>query len=88
VDNPWIFSRRAREEIAPGEVQELVVEHLERSLSFYGREEGLVLFRKFAAAYLKPYQLEAELRKKLLTEVDPKHFITSVKEVFIDILAG
>ena len=52
VLNPWIFSGRNRGEIKPGEVQDLLLEHLERSLSFYGQEDGLVLFRKFAAGYL------------------------------------
>lgn len=79
--NPWIFSRRDREEIKPGEVQDLLLEHLERSLSFYGNEDGLVLFRKFAAAYLKPYQLEPDIRKGLLTETDPEGFKLKVRSI-------
>ena len=85
VLNPWIFSRRDREEIGPAEVQDLLLEHLERSLSFYGPENGLVLFRKFAAAYLKPYQLDPELRKGLLTETVSRRFAVKVKEIFIDL---
>lgn len=85
VLNPWIFSRRDREEIGPAEVQDLLLEHLERSLSFYGPENGLVLFRKFAAAYLKPYQLDPELRKGLLTETVSRRFAVRVKEIFLDL---
>ena len=79
--NPWIFSSRDREEVSPGEVQDTLLEHLERSLSFYGNEDGLVLFRKFAAAYLKPYQLVPETRKKLLTETDPERFRLRAREI-------
>ncbi len=39
VLNPWIFSGRDREEIKPGEVQDLLLDHLDRSLSFYGPGE-------------------------------------------------
>jgi len=86
VENPWIFSRRMREDIKPIEVQELLLEHLERSLSFYGPENGLVLFRKFAAGYLKPYDLDRETRRELLTEVDAGKFKSLVREIIIKII--
>jgi tRNA-dihydrouridine synthase B len=82
VENPWIFSRRKREDISPTEVQELLLEHLERSLSFYGSLDGLVLFRKFAAAYLKPYDMDPETRKRLLTEVDHRKFKSKIDVIF------
>lgn len=85
VLNPWIFSRRDRNEIGPGEVQDLLLEHLERSLSFYGPEDGLVLFRKFAACYLKPYQLDPEVRRNLLTETDPAKFKRRIWGIIRDI---
>lgn len=81
VHNPWIFSRRDRHEIKPGEVQDLLLEHLARSLSFYGEEKGLILFRKFAAGYLDPYQLEKETRRELLMEEDPGKFKSLVGEL-------
>ncbi|RLD02296.1 MAG: tRNA dihydrouridine synthase DusB [Chloroflexi bacterium] len=88
VANPWIFSRRDREEIGPAEVQELLLEHLERSLSFYGPENGLVLFRKFAAGYLSPYDLDPNRRKKILTETDPAKFKLQVRGFFEEIGQG
>jgi nifR3 family TIM-barrel protein len=81
--NPWIFSRRDREEISPTETCDLLMNHLERSLSFYGSEDGLVLFRKFAASYLKPYKLDPETRIDLLTQTDQvkfKHQVQSLIE--------
>ncbi len=82
VFNPWIFSGLDRENIPPDRVKETLLEHLERSLSFYGSENGLVLFRKFAAGYLKPYDLGRETRRELLTEVDAGKFKTQIKSIF------
>jgi len=82
VLNPWIFSGRDREEIQSTEVINLMLDHLDRSLSFYGSENGLVLFRKFAAGYLEPYGLEREQRRELLMEADPERFKVLVGEIF------
>ena len=82
VQNPWIFSGRNRHEVKPAEVQDLMLEHLDRSLSFYGPVDGLVLFRKFAAEYLKPYSLERETRRELLMEVDVGKFKQLAGEIF------
>lgn len=82
VQNPWIFSGRDRHEVKPAEVQDLMLEHLDRSLSFYGPTDGLVLFRKFAAMYLKPYSLERDPRRKILMEVDAGKFRGLAREVF------
>ncbi len=59
-----------------------MLDHLERSLSFYGQEKGLILFRKFAASYLTPYSISPEQRKQLLTEVDPDKFTQQLGEIF------
>ena len=82
VINPWIFSGRDRHEVRPVEVKDLIVEHLDRSLSFYGLMKGLVLFRKFAAGYLEPYGLEKEKRRELLMETDEKKFKQLVVGIF------
>lgn len=85
VVNPWIFSRRDREDIGPAEVQDALLEHLERSLAYYGSQDGLVLFRKFAAAYMKPYKLDPAIRKSLLTERHPEKFREKVKFIIEEI---
>ncbi|NQS91245.1 MAG: tRNA-dihydrouridine synthase family protein [Chloroflexi bacterium] len=82
MKNPWIFSGLDREEISPHQVKKHLLEHLERSLSFYGKEVGLVLFRKFTAGYLAPYDLDRETRRELLTETDANKFIQLVGDVF------
>jgi tRNA-dihydrouridine synthase len=71
VGNPWIFARRDREQVPPGEVQEMVFRHLARMLDFYGEERGLILFRKHAKRYLSVYPLSNEQRYRFLTTESP-----------------
>lgn len=85
--NPWIFSRRDRDQVSPHEVQKTMFLHLDKSLSFYGSPQGLILFRKFAAQYLKPYNLDDQTRNHLFTLEDPKRFkqgVASILENRID----
>ncbi|MDZ7843442.1 MAG: tRNA-dihydrouridine synthase family protein [Anaerolineales bacterium] len=82
IKNPWIFSFLDRDQIPPGQVKDVLLDHLDRSLSFYGPERGLILFRKHAAEYLEPYQLSPARRRKILTRKEPQAFISLVEEVF------
>ncbi len=79
--NPWIFSRHDRHQVPPLEVQEVMFGHLDASLTFYGNPEGLILFRKFAVEYLKPYRLADEVRQDLLTLEDPQTFKEHVERI-------
>ena len=82
IPNPWIFTRKNREQISSDKVKEVILDHLERSLSFNKNRDGLILFRKFAASYLSPYQLTPETRRSLLTETGPKKFKKQLGEIF------
>jgi tRNA-dihydrouridine synthase B len=75
VGNPWIFARRDREQVPPGEVQEMISRHLARMLDFYGEERGLLLFRKHAKRYLSVYQLSNEQRYCFLTTESPTELV-------------
>jgi len=79
--NPWIFSRLDRGQVPPDEVIKTMFAHLDSSLAFYGEQEGLILFRKFAAKYLAPYDLSRAERKNLLTISDPETFKKGVVEI-------
>jgi tRNA-dihydrouridine synthase B len=81
IDNPWIFSRLDRDQVSTRQVRDIIQEHLQRSLDFYGPERGLVLFRKYAAHYLSPYRLPKDLRQKLLTRTQPEEFIALLDEI-------
>ena len=83
--NPWIFSHLDRDDVPPHRVKEAMLTHLSRSLEFYGQERGLVLFRKFAAGYLEPYELSPDVRKKILTRKKPSEFRALLSEVMGEI---
>jgi nifR3 family TIM-barrel protein len=75
VGNPWIFSRLDRIQVSSQEVQRTMLRHLERMLSFYGQERGLIRFRKHASRYLSPFPLSKEERQMLLTAECPEQFL-------------
>jgi tRNA-dihydrouridine synthase B len=68
--NPWIFQRRERGDIPHQEVASTIHLHLHRMVQFYGAELGILQFRKHLAAYVKPLQLQKEIRIALLTCTD------------------
>ena len=78
--NPWLFARRDRDQVPPEEVAQVLREHLEANLGFYG-PRGLVLFRKFAVQYLTPFRPDPDLRRRLLTTDDPQTFLRLAEEM-------
>ncbi len=86
--NPWIFSHLDRDDVPPAQIKETMHTHLSRSLEFYGPERGLILFRKFAAGYLAPYELAVDVRKKLLTRESPSEFKALLAMVMREIERG
>lgn len=74
VGNPWIFSGKDREQVAPEEVQAVMLRHLDRMLAFYEGDSGLVLFRKHASRYLSPVPLTREERRRLFSAEKPEEF--------------
>lgn len=82
LENPWLFSRLDRAEVRADTVQELMVEHLQASLAYYGDDRGIVLFRKYAKRLLQPYELPTEQMKNLLTLIDPNEFMNGLNLIF------
>jgi tRNA-dihydrouridine synthase len=66
IANPWIFAGYDREQVPHGLLQETVREHLQKSIQFYGEEDGQRLFRKYAVQYLLLKTLDREARKENL----------------------
>lgn len=81
IGNPWIFSRRERRQVPAQEARAVLLDHLTRSQAFYGKQRGLVLFRKHANRYMSPYRLPDELRKQLLTRSTAAEFIALIDEI-------
>jgi nifR3 family TIM-barrel protein len=84
IGNPWIFARLDRQNVPPEQVRTTLHTHLDRMLIFHG-ERGLVLFRKHAERYLRPYNLPPDLRQKLLTTPSIEEFRQMVDEVIMNV---
>jgi nifR3 family TIM-barrel protein len=82
IANPWIFSGLDREQVSPSQVLETMQDHLERSVRFYGEEDGQRLFRKYAVQYLLLHTLSREDRKKILQKNLADGFLEMVNEVY------
>ncbi len=81
IANPWIFSRLDREAVPPASVRDMALSHLTAMLDFYG-QRGLIQFRKFLKAYLKPYELPRQLLLDLLTSRDPSFVYQNTEKIF------
>ncbi len=85
VGNPWIFSRLDRAQVSSGMVHQMVRQHLERSLAFYGPHKGLVLFRKHAMQYLKLQHLPRATRTKIILQENADGFLSLLDEAFSEL---
>ena len=82
VGNPWIFSRLDRAQVPPEMVRQMVRQHLERNLKFYGSHKGMLLFRKHAMQYLKLQRLPRTKRTQILRQEDADGFLALLDEVY------
>jgi nifR3 family TIM-barrel protein len=82
IANPWIFAGYDREHVPPGLVRETVREHLEKSIQFYGPEDGQRLFRKYAVQYLLLQTLDRNARKEILKERPAGEFLEMLERVY------
>jgi len=82
VGNPWIFSRLDREQVSAEQVRQMVCQHLERNMAFYGEHKGLILFRKHATQYLKLQKLPRVDRAEIVMQDTPEGFLRLLDKVF------
>jgi len=80
--NPWIFARRERDEVSIAETRAAMLEHLQETQNFYGDEYGMIVFRKHALGYLRPYAIPPELRQRLLTTLDHHEWLDTLDAIF------
>ena len=80
IGNPWIFSHLDRAQVSPEMVHQMVSQHLERNVAFYGQHKGLILFRKHAAQYLKLQRLPRLVRTEILSQDTPQDFLFQLKK--------
>jgi nifR3 family TIM-barrel protein len=81
IANPWIFSGLDREQVPPHEVQRVLRDHLNRTIRFYGLEDGERLFRKHAIQYLMIHTLNRDERKRILQQRPSGEFVNIISEL-------
>ncbi|MBW6472599.1 MAG: tRNA dihydrouridine synthase DusB [Anaerolineaceae bacterium] len=69
--NPWIFSGLDHEQVTLKQRLDLLSNHLDLMIQFYGLESGLILFRKYIKFYLDISNLGKEFRSNLYNQNDP-----------------
>ncbi len=82
IANPWIFMGLERDQVPPELLKETVQEHLQKSIQFYGREDGQRLFRKYAVQYLLLRTLDRDARKEILRERPTGEFLEILNQVY------
>ncbi len=84
VGNPWIFSGKSRADFSPDQIYQTMEEHLLASMSYYGKDHGLVVFRKQTVEYIKNEWPNAAIRRQVLTTIDWKEFLKRIHAVLIE----
>ena len=87
VGNPWIFAGLDRAQVPPEVVRQMVRQHLEKHMTFYGPRKGMMIFRKHAMRYLSLQHLPRAARVKILQQNDPDEFLALVDETFAELEA-
>ena len=85
VGNPWIFSRLDRDQVSPEQVRQMVRQHLERNMAFYGAHKGLVLFRKHAMQYLKLQRMQRATRTQIIMQESAEGFLSLLDEAYAEL---
>jgi len=82
IANPWIFTGLDREQVSPELLHETIREHLQKSVEFYGEEDGQRLFRKYAVQYLLLRTLDRDSRKEILKKRPTGEFLELLNQVY------
>jgi nifR3 family TIM-barrel protein len=82
IANPWIFMGLDREQVPAELLKQTVHEHLQKSIQFYGEEDGQRLFRKYAVQYLLLKTLDRDSRKEILKERPSGEFLEILNQIY------
>jgi len=85
IANPWIFMGMDREQVPAELLKQTVHEHLQKSVQFYGEEDGQRLFRKYAVQYLLLKTLDRDSRKEILKERPSGEFLELLNQVYVSL---
>jgi tRNA-dihydrouridine synthase B len=82
VGNPWIFARLDRSQVSAEMLHQMVHQHLNRSIAFYGEHKGLILFRRHALKYLKFQNLPRAVRTRIIAQNDAGDFLSILDDYY------
>src|SRR5260221_5967494 len=85
IANPWSFMGMDREQVPAELLKQTVHEHLQKSVQFYGEEDGQRLFRKYAVQYLLLKTLDRDSRKEILKERPSGEFLELLNQVYVSL---
>ena len=80
VGNPWIFERKAREDVVFAEIMAAIRLHLQEMLAYYGDPDGLRRFGRHLRRYLSGLALK-HYQNRLLETDDPDEFERILQEM-------
>ncbi|MDQ4077274.1 MAG: tRNA dihydrouridine synthase DusB [Chloroflexota bacterium] len=80
IGNPWIFRRKDWWEVTPEEKATLIRRHFHLMLDFYGKERGLLNFRKHAVKYIRGTSGASAIRSQAVVAETPEEFIALIEE--------
>ena len=83
IANPWIFMGMDREQVPAELLKQTFHEHLQKSVQFYGEEDGQRLFRKYAVQYLLLKTLDRDSRKEILKERPSGEFLQILNQIYV-----
>jgi nifR3 family TIM-barrel protein len=78
LKNPWIFSGLDSDQVTLKQRLDLLSDHLDLMIQFYGLESGLILFRKYIKFYLDVSNLGKEIRSEIYNLNDPEKLKSSL----------
>lgn len=79
--NPWIFQNKDIDQVPVFERMELIFEHLDLMIQFYGIKSGLLLFRKYLKFYIDITSMNKEDRTTIYNLSNPDQLKTIINKI-------
>jgi len=80
LGKPWLFGQICNQCIKPSNVGNIILEHLDLMLSYYGKTAGVTMFRKHVAWYSVGEPNATNLRLKVNQITDEFELKKTIKD--------
>jgi len=88
IRNPWIFRGKALDQVHFEDRVQLIRNHIFLMADFYGKEQGLKLFRKYIKYYIRVENLEKEDRQNVYNIHEPIPLSEKIAEILFHQIHG